>query len=950
MVSQRTPTSGTLSPRAETLVALDLETTGLDATSDRIIDVGAVKFQGDQQIGTFRSLVNPRMALPEFIVSLTGITQKDVDGAPDWNSVRDELRDFIGGARLVGHNVEFDVSFLRSHGIYIDKLGYDTEQMARVSLPQGPEFGLVRLAQRFGVVHDDPHRALSDALASRDLFLIFLSKFEQMPVGALSRIAQMGNRSNWSVSELTANMVNAGEGLSEVVGRLGIDEDSLSDKLRLPSRFTSRPEPSVETDDEPSVEHIVQTEMAFLPGGAVEAAMPAYEAREGQQEMALAVAKSIAEKQNLIVEAGTGIGKSLAYLLPTAFKVAGSGGTAVISTNTLNLQEQLLNKDFRTVQEIIHREAGVELDAVQLKGRSNYLCVQRWRDAVSEPNHNQAEARVLSQCLTWLPDTETGDRSELSLGWDTPIFSRLSAEGCPPTMAGVGYPCQGPPCFMLKARSDANQAHILIVNHALLLSDMMSENSILPPHHILVIDEAHHLRDVATRHLGFEIRESQVIDDLEILTRTEGMFHRLVRLATMRGGGDEALSSVPDLQRRIVESADKATLAMSRMFDSLREITIDACRRERTREMRILGMTRITREWRTGVDEHWITLSPALNSLVNGLRSLIDLASTDAQPDAALINSNALYERLHDINQWLASLIERPDENFVYWSSVNQRRNVELQLSGAPLDVAEQLRSGLFNQDRTHILTGATISTGGNFERTQTVLGFDADETMSIGSPFDFKQAALILVPEDIPEPNTPGFHDAVTNAIHDVAVATQGRTLALFTANSALNNSRDALFNRFKNSETQVFGQGRDGPASRVMQLLNDTDDVVALGAMSLWEGIDLQDASINSLIMTRLPFPVPKDPIHEARSEDLQNPFGEYFIPEAVTKFRQGFGRLIRSRNDRGVFVVLDRRIISKSYGTHFQRAIPRCTVRRVTLGTLADFVERWFSEMTV
>lgn len=950
MISKNSQSSIPLSPRAETLVALDLETTGLNPASDRIIDVGAAKFRGDEKIGQFHSLVNPRSRLSDFIVSLTGISQQDVDVAPDWNEVKDELQDFIGDARLVGHNVEFDIGFLRSHRIHVQNLGYDTEQMARVALPGGPEFGLVRLAQRFGVLHDAPHRALSDALASRDVFLILLARFETMPTATLTRIASLGSRSNWSVSELAANMVAAGDGTDDVVGRLGIDEELLSNRVRLPVRPANWGEGTVESDVDHSDEHVVQTEMAFLPGGLVEDTMPAFEPRDGQREMAVAVARTIAGRQKMIVEAGTGIGKSLAYLLPAALMVAGQGGKAVISTNTLNLQEQLLNKDFGTIREIVKRETGAELDAVQLKGRSNYLCVQRWRDAVSQSNHSQAEARVLSQCLNWLGHTETGDRSELSLGWDTGIFSQLSAEGCPPNLSGGGYPCQGPPCFMLKARSDAQQADVLIVNHALLISDMTAENNILPPHQVLVIDEAHHLRDVATRHLGFEIRETQFMDDLAALTRTDGMFPRLIRLATMRGGGEEVLSSVPDLQRRIVESADKATLESSRMFEALRDFTGYVTQRERTREMRILGMTRITSEWRRGVDEPWVMLHPALSTVVTGLRSLLDLAGNDGQPDAAVINVNALYERLSDVNLWLMALIEQPDDNFVYWSSVNQRRNMELYLNGAPLDVAAELRSRLFSQDRAHILTGATISETGSFERVQTTLGFDADETISIGSPFDFKNAALILVPEDIPQPNTPGYNEAVTNAIQDIASATQGRTLALFTANSALNNTRDALFNRFRNTETQVFGQGRDGPAARVMQLLNDTNNAVALGAMSLWEGIDLQDASIDSLVMTRLPFPVPRDPIHEARSENLENPFNGYFVPEAVTKFRQGFGRLIRSRTDRGVFVVLDRRIIAKRYGRLFQKSIPQGTVRRVTLGTIAEYIEKWLAGVPV
>ena len=950
MTSLGTTATTAISPRDETLVALDLETTGLNSDTDAIIDVGAVKFRGDEVIAEFHSMVNPRVALPEFIVALTGITQRDVDAAPDWSSVRYELNAFIDGARLVGHNVEFDVGFLRSHGIRVESKSYDTEQMARVALPNGPEFGLVRLGERFGVLHDNPHRALSDAHASRDLFLIMLARFEQMPTTALSRMAALGASSGWSVSELTANMVAAGEGVEDVLGKSGLDEAFLNERLRIPARFTAWAQTSDDEETEYNDEQVVQTEMAFLPGGLVEETMPSFEARDGQREMAVEVARAIAGRQKLIVEAGTGIGKSLAYLLPAALTVAGQGGKAIISTNTLNLQEQLLNKDFATVREIVHRETDDELTAVQLKGRSNYVCVQRWRDAVSQPNHGHSDARVLSQCLTWIAETETGDRAELALGWDVGAFSRISAEGCPPTTSGGGFRCQGPPCFMLKARADAHQADVLIVNHALLLSDMVAENNILPPHDVLVIDEAHHLRDVATRHLGFAIRETQLMDDLGALTRSDGMFPRLIRLATMRGGGEEALSSVPELHQRVVEAADKATLAASRVLGAIRDLTVYWTRRERTRELRILGMTRISKEWHDGVDENWVTLRPALSSVVSGLRTLLELAGDDGQPDASVINVNALYERLSEINRWLFALIEEPDDNFVYWSSVNQRRNMEVSLHGAPLDVSSDLRSRLFSQDRTHILTGATLSDAGGFERLQTSLGFDADQTVKIGSPFDFKEAALILVPEDIPLPNTPGYNDAVVDAIAEIADATRGRTLALFTANTALNNTREALFKLFSNSETKVFGQGRDGPATRIMQLLNDTEDAVALGAMSLWEGIDLQDASIDSLVMTRLPFPVPRDPIHEARSENLEDSFNGYFVPEAVTRFRQGFGRLIRSRSDRGVFVVLDRRIISKGYGRMFQRSIPQCTVRRVTLSTLSEKVESWNAGLPV
>ena len=447
---------------------------------------------------------------------------------------------------------------------------------------------------------------------------------------------------------------------------------------------------------------------------------------------------------------------------------------------------------------------------------------------------------------------------------------------------------------MLKARSDAFNADLLIVNHSLLISDIAAENAILPPHEVLVIDEAHHLRDVATRQLGFEIREAQLMDDLSAAKSSDGVLNRLVALATMRGGAEEVLTSVPDLQRRVVESSDSAVLAASRMFDGIpRSNFIHHAGRKIHARCASLGMTRITREWQQGVDSNWAQLRPELNAMSSALKSLLDLATADdQQPDAVLINANSLYERVAEVNYWLNQLIEEPDDNFVYWSAVNDRRDAEVQLNGAPLDVSEILGSHLFGREKTYVLTGATISDEGEFERLQYSLGFHADTTDTIESPFDFQEAALILVPEDIPQPNQPGYNAAVTKAVRDVAEATKGRTLALFTANSALNATRDELFNQFKSSETSVIGQGRDGPPSRVMQLLNDSDNVVALGAMSLWEGIDLPDASINSLIMTRLPFPVPRDPFTKRGPRCWRTPLPNTSCPKRLPSSDKGSG----------------------------------------------------------
>ena len=265
-------------------------------------------------------------------------------------------------------------------------------------------------------------------------------------------------------------------------------------------------------------------------------------------------------------------------------------------------------------------------------------------------------------------------------------------------------------------------------------------------------------------------------------------------------------------------------------------------------------------------------------------------------------------------------------------------------LHGAPLDVGPILRERLFARDASVILTGATLSHEGSFERITSSIGLDDTGELSLGSPFDYRQAALIAVPEDIAEPGGTGYAQDTAAAIGAVAMGVRGRTLALFTSNSALENARRALAESLSSLGIKVIGQGHDGSPQRIMQALAAETDIVALGVSSLWEGADLQGAGLDALVMARLPFPVPSDPVFSARSELFEDGFGEYAVPEAVLRFRQGFGRLIRSKTDRGIFVILDRRILTKGYGRSFQKALPKATVRRTLISELESLARNW------
>ena len=938
-------------PREEILVALDLETTGVDPKKDRVIEIGAVKFKGNEEIERFSTTVNPRMPIPQFVSNLTGISQSEVDMSPEWQQVCPELDTFIGGSRLVGHQVKFDVSFLRNGGIDVDAGSYDTLEMARVALPHGPEFGLERLSTRFGIWHDAPHRALSDAIATKDLFTLLLAEIERLPVEMLRRLAELTSSQVWSISGLARGLSESVRSVPPVtpLGAYGINEHALAERLAIDG-LDSGIDVAEPEKIELGADFEQRVDAVFSEDGPLAQVFPNFETRDGQREMARAVAKSLANGTNAVVEAGTGIGKTLAYLIPAAMYATETGAQVVVSTNTINLQEQLLNKDFAVVRDVVRQVTGHHLVASQLKGRANYLCYRRWLDAIGQQQTDVANTRVLAQCLTWLNTTDTGDSAEIALSFDAWRFRQYSAEGCPPKRGRPSYPCKGPPCFMLKARSNANSADVVIVNHPLLIVDRINESNIVPNDAALIIDEAHHLQAVATDQLGFLIRESALMEDLNSIADPSGIMARLTNLVGASNSGE----ATPEVVRGWFETATQSARSARRharvLFGALQEFTTEAVRKQGTREMRILGRTRIDPNWQTIV-EHWANLAPELKRVTATIDQMLNTVGRDGDSDdATVINASVLLENLGECLSGLHGAIDEPDDNNVYWTQVDERRNLDVDVRGAPLDVSEVLGERLFSLGRPTVLTGATLSFRDDFSRFAENIGIGEHDALTLPSPFGFERAALVLVPEDIPAPNEPGYAEAVNQMLKAVCDSTDGRSLALFTSNSALNKAHQDLYQHLSGGDTQLLAQGRDGPAARVLRLLSESERAIALGSMAMWEGIDLEDASIKSLVMTRLPFPVPTDPIHASRSERMDNPFVDYMVPEAVLKFRQGFGRLIRSHTDRGVFVVLDRRILTMRYATEFQRSIPSCSVRRVSLNTLSDYVRRWHDYIDV
>ena len=961
-------------PLDDVWISLDLETTGLSADSDEIIEVGAVKFQGQRTVDTFQTLVNPYCRLSSFVRRYTGITQEEVDGSPPFSEVASRLAPFIGSTPIVGHNIPFDLGFLTSKGLRVSSPRCDTWDLAYVLQPEMRDYSLAKLAASLGISHPRPHRALEDALATREVFLRLAKMASDLDVFTLAEMERLAARSSWVLSyflrRLASHMVasrarsgispwatgEAGPGQGPVGSRIhasshqptsppliaaaGIDIRELRKRLR--SARALRPNQTVQKIDVGRVVSMLQKD------GALARAMPGFEERPEQIAMARTVAEAINEGKRLMVEAGTGVGKSLAYLMPAALYALMNNARVVVSTNTINLQEQLLTKDVPTLVNALSRLEDVpaqELRSASLKGRANYLCLKRWSHLSSRDSLSEDEARLLSKVLVWLRSTTTGDKAELNLAgrnasasWD-----RLSAQGASEWAGENGV------SFLRAARERAAAAHLVIVNHALLMSDLIAGRALIPDYDILIVDEAHHLEEEATKHLGFELGQWSFNEHLQSLGGERGLLERVRAAFAGSSAADTRRATVREVADRLATLLPSVRNSLAVVFGMLGGLLDEASVSSSlvVQETRITSATRSQPGW-SDLEIQWENADVSLALLHKDLAALdsslqgLDEAGLIDYEDLILETVNALQLNA-DLRQRLAEFIPQPKTDGIYWVS-RFHRTGDLTLHHAPIHVGEQLERLLFGQKKTVILTGATLSANGTFGHMRQRTGFDNAEELLLGSPFDYPRAAMLCVPRDMPEPTFQAYQAAVEEAITGATIAAGGHTMALFTSHSSLQATARAIRGSLQAQGLDVLAQGIDGAPHRLVQAFLDNPRSVLLGTASFWEGVDLAGESLKVLLLARLPFMVPTDPVFSARSELYEDAFNQYAVPQAILRLRQGFGRLIRTKDDRGVVVILDRRIVSRGYGAAFMRSLPRVTLRNCDFSELPDEIRNW------
>ena len=911
--------------------AIDLEMTGLKPGFDEIIEVGVIRCTPEEILDRWSTLVRPLEMPPLRVQRMTGITPSMLISAPSWDDVEDRLREMIDGATLIGHNVPFDERFLEAAGIGLSKPSIDTLPLAQIVDPAAPSHRLGDLCNRYEIQVDAAHRALADAEAARRLYLELGNRFKQLPARAQDALSELcsGATAFWTPGRVLRDwsLTSAEHGL---VQRNSPDASTRSQGL-VPVELPSG-----------SLEELVRASF----DSAVDAD---FEQREEQRAMARDVANTLQYGGTQIVEAGTGTGKSLAYLVPAALWALKTGSTVIVSTHTINLQQQLEGKDVEFARRLIASvspEAAQALRATVVKGRDNYLCQQsldrelgrvaEWEDPV-----------LLARAAVWRTLTLRGDRSELRI--PSPMLSRwerLSARntGCLSDRT-CRYAMNGT-CFLFQVQRQAAASHIVIANHALLVRALTSGAITMPEAPVIIVDESHALEDVATDQLTLQMSESWINEPL--LRGTEGPDSLMQRAARV---GLNAES------QRLKQHSAQSGEAIARFYDRLATFVSEHAEDGRGNEDRVTLSpgSRNSRAW-SELELLWEDTKATLSAYGEAIEAIGDAGAEQAKEsqgnderdlDSVTLEARNLLEDFSTRTKQLSQAVLERSADEIAWVTREHRKSGEASIQSAPLSVSSHLQP-LWTDLHATVLTGATLATSAQedsaFDYLRERLGIEDASEAQYGSPFDYERNCRIYLPIDVLDADDPEHNDSVAAAIRILAEAAAGRTMVLFRSYSAMNQVHRRIKDDLEQAGLVLLRQGRDGTAATIVEALRNDPKLVAFGVAALWTGVDIPGDALSLLIMTRLPFVPPNDPVLSARGQQYDNEFMEYALPAAILQFRQGIGRLIRTQSDRGAAVILDGRITSRRYGRHFHDALPPAPVIREPINRVAEDIAQF------
>lgn len=921
-------------------VVIDLETTGhASRTDDKIIEIGIVVIEGLEIVQKYSTFVNPMREIPPFIQSLTNISNIDVEDAPLFEEVAVEVKELFQDSYLIAHNVIFDLGFLNDE---LNTVGLspltcptiDTVELARILLPQAPSYKLSEVSEFIHIEHDQPHRAISDALVTAELFIKLMKKLKALPKETIAHLIDLE-------PFLQSDLHNI---LHEIYSEALVNIESIDVHNNIAFKKIEIHEPT-----RPVLEQSFNNflEELYKKDGLLKQNNPKYEHRTGQKSISEKINQAFNNHRHGLIEAGTGIGKTIAYLIPAIHKAVEENTRVVVSTYTTQLQNQILYEEIPFLRQILP----FTFDVALLKGRRNYLSLERFSfELHNTPNENYDIVLAKAMILVWITESNSGDLDEIQLPSGAYHFHlRVCAIQSDVNKSQSSWKKY---CYYKQAKNKAESAHIIISNHALLCNDLKSEIDLIPSFSYLIIDEAHQFDRVATDYFGKQISYFEI---QHILNRLGTTFERNnIKVIADRIDyltNDHIFKKWNQLYRDLKYELDD-------FYQLLHNYTLKKSKQKNVGES---GSTVYHISHLDENDSTWRTLNEMANrikfyliELQKILKESSQLLNENKHENEANI-ANVLLQQLLRISSSISEMFSQDGANEkVRWLEVdNYGTKNSVHLFVKPVAIGQKLKKLLFQRKKSIILTSASLSVNGSFDFIKNELGFESVEIEEIiPSPFNYVEQAKLLVPTDFPSVQYDSQEDyvlAIAESVLSLAEVSKGRILVLFTAFDMLKETYGYLKELLEEERYMLFAQGISGGSrERLKKNFQTFENSILLGTSSFWEGVDIANEALKVVVMARLPFEPPNNPFFQAREKELiqagKNPFMQYSLPRAVMRFKQGFGRLIRHRNDHGIILVCDERIMNKSYGKYFINSLPEITIQHDTTKSLIESVENW------
>ncbi len=925
------------------VVVLDTETTGLSHRDNELIEIAAARLRGREIVDRFDTFVKPSGLIPEEITQLTSITNADVAHAPSAEEAVAALAEFVGGAPVIAHNATFDRGFIEavSGGGDVSDIWIDSLALSRIALPRLSSHKLAYMAELFGCASVS-HRANADVEALCGVWRILLCGLSDLPAGLMRRLADMHPDVPWSYRpifsflagmdpDVTFSLINARHEL------LAAEDTSTAARTQ---RFDADELPGLSM---PTREEI---EEAFAPGGLVNRMYPGYEPRAEQMQMAAEVCDALSTSTHRVIEAGTGVGKSIAYLVPFAQAAKRNNITVGIATKSNNLADQLMYHELPRLA----KELDGGLTYCALKGYDHYPCLRKLdRLARAQEVHTTRDPAdtltAIAVLYAFACQSPAGDLDSLGIRWRSVRKSDLttSSRECARRLCPY-YPDK---CVVHGSRRRAARADVVVTNHSLLFRNVAADGKILPPIRHWVVDEAHSVESEARRQWALSVSadESRALFERLGGERT-GVLGKLTRdLAS-----SDAATLFMGITAKATVTTQRASLAMVQLFDGVRELATSSRNGGYDNANMWIGPElRESAAW-GAFDAVARTCVDALDEAQKNLASLVE--TVGAEKPEMVTDAADCQRRMKEAHDALRLIVEGTDERYVYSCQVNHRLKAGGEsLTAERLDIGEALAESWLPETHTAIFASATMTVSDSFSHFNHAVGLDRlsrgeYKTIHLDSSYDFDANMAVVVAGDIPDPrNREAYLTALEKLLVDVHMAMGGSTLTLFTNRRDMEELYDRVAPQLSHAGLALDCQRRSTSAKMLRDrfLQDKTASLFALKAF--WEGFDAAGETLRCVVIPKLPFSSPTDPLSCERGVREERAWAKYSLPEAVLEVKQAAGRLIRTSTDAGVLVMADSRLVTKGYGKKFLNSLPT-GYQRIESSQVGRYLTLWRS----